>query len=347
MAITMKKVAEAAGVSIATVSHVVNKSRYVSKETAKRVLDAIEELGYYQNVIVGSIRSKKTYTIGLVLPVISNEIFGTLAEKIQSILFKKGYNLMICNTSYDQKLELDAFNTLLMKKADAIIAVPSSLDITKVSEIKEMGIPIVLVDRVLKGFDVDCVRVDNYRGTYDITKHLIGLGHRNIGYIDRKAELSHSLDQRKGYIQALEDSRIKYDPGYVINAEGYAYVDGVESVKRLIAKAPSLTAVLCYFDVMALGAMRGLIELGYSVPGDISVAGYDGMPFTAATIPSITTVSIPVENLAKKTCSLVLKRLKQKDDRENADVNRPTSSIVLAPELTIRESTAPPRRPKK
>ncbi len=184
--------------SIATVSHVVNKTRYVSKDTTKRVLDAIEQLGYYQNVIVGSLRSKKTYTVGLVLPVISNEIFGALAEKVQGILFKKGYNLIICNTSYDQKLELDALNTLLMKKADAIIAVPSSPDVKKLSEIRDMGIPIVLVDRVFDGFDVDCVRVDNYKGTYDITKYLIGLGHERIGYIDRKEELSHSLDQRKG-----------------------------------------------------------------------------------------------------------------------------------------------------
>jgi LacI family transcriptional regulator len=179
--VTVKDVAKRAGVSIATVSHVINKTRFVSEDLTARVNDAIKELGYYPNQLVGGLRKKKSYTIGLVLPSISNETFGLLAETIQKLLFKQGYNLIICNTSNDVAIEEDALNTLLMKKADAIIAIPTSRDGAKLKEIQRMDVPLVLVDRVIPGLAVDTVRVDNYRGTYEAITHLIDLGHRAIG----------------------------------------------------------------------------------------------------------------------------------------------------------------------
>lgn len=345
MAVTIKDVANEAGVSTATVSHVINKTRYVSEDVTARVLNAIEKLGYYPNLLVGSLRKKKTYTVGLVLPSISNETFGLLAERIQKILFKFGYNLIICNTSYNTILERDAFNTLLMKKTDAIIAIPASSDVDKLNEIKDMGIPIVLVDRVINGLNVDTVRVDNFKGAYDMIEYLISLGHRSIGYIDRKADQSHSLEQKMGYKKALEDHGILYNPANVIHAKGYDYKSGIDSVKTLIQKNPNITAVSAYYDVVAFGAMRGLLDMGYRVPEDISVVGYDAMPFTAASSPRLTTVLSPVNKLAKETCNLVIKRLEQKHSREQKDIQEEKeANIVIMPKLIIRESTAPPRR---
>jgi LacI family transcriptional regulator len=337
MTATVKDVAKLAGVSIATVSHVINKTRFVSEETTTRVNEAIDELGYYPNMLVSGLRNKKTYTIGLVMPSISNETFGLLAETIQKLLFSSGYNLIICNTSYDLDIEEEAFNTLIRKKADAIIAIPSNREGKKLKEIKEMGIPIVLVDRVISDFPVDTVRVDNVKGTYEAIKYLIGLGHQAIGYIDRKVDQSHSLEQKLGYKKALEEHGIPIDSSNIVRAD-YDYASGMTAVKKLIQKNPQLTAVFAYYDITALGALRGILEMGYRVPEDFSVIGYDGMPITKVSWPRLTTVSFPAYRIAKTTCDLLIKRLKRDDGR-----NEKEEDIVIVPKLIVQDSTASPR----
>jgi LacI family transcriptional regulator len=338
MSVTIKDVAKRAGVSIATVSHVINKTRFVSEETTARVNEAIDELGYYPNMLVGSMRKKKTYTVGLVMPSISNETFGLLAETIQKMLFKFGYNLIICTTSYDFDIEEEAFNTLLMKKADAVIAIPSDREGEKLKEIKSMGIPIVLVDRVIPDLLVDTVRVDNISGTQSAITHLIQLGHRSIGYIDRKIDQSHSLEQKVGYKKALEEHGLFLDPANIIRADGYDYASGISAVKALIQKTPQLTAIFAYYDITALGALRGILDMGYRVPEDFSVVGYDGMPITKVSSPRLTTISFPVRRIAKTTCDLLIKRLERSKDRQEKE-----QDIAIMPKLIVRDSTAAPR----
>ena len=336
--ITIKDVAHRAGVSTATVSHVINKTRFVSEDATKRVNDAIAELGYYPNLLVRSLRGKKTYTIGLVLPSISNETFGLLAETIQKILFSSGYNLIICATAYDHVIEEEAFNTLIMKKADAIIAIPSDRMVDKLKEIIRMGIPVILVDRVIHDLDVDTVRLDNVKGTYAAMNHLIELGHRSIGYIDRKMDQSHSLEQKLGYKKALEDHSIPFDQRNIVRADDYNYEAGITAIKTLLQKNPHITAVIAYYDIIAMGALRGISDLGYSVPEDISVIGYDGMPLTNVSWPRLTTVNFPVERTAKATCNLLIQRLEQE-----AGLVTKEKDIVIVPKLIVRDSTASPR----
>ena len=335
---TVKDVAKLAGVSIATVSHVINKTRFVSEGTSARVNEAIEELRYYPNMLVSGLRNKKSYTIGLVMPSISNETFGLLAETIQKLLFSSGYNIIICTTSYDDDIELEAFNTLIRKKADAIIAIPSNREGKKLKEIKGMGIPIVLVDRVIPDFPVDTVRVDNVKGTYEAIKYLIGLGHQAIGYIDRKIDQSHSLEQKLGYKKALEEHGIPFNSANILRADAYDYESGITAVKKLIQKNSQLTAVFAYYDIVAMGALRGILEMGYRVPEDFSVIGYDGMPFTRVSWPRLTTVLFPVYRIAKTTCDLLIKRLEQVDGQDEKETD-----IVILPKLIVQDSTASPR----
>jgi DNA-binding LacI/PurR family transcriptional regulator len=336
--VTIKDVARRAGVSTATVSHVINKTRFVSEETTDLVNHAIEDLGYYPNMLVGSLRKKKTYTIGLVMPSISNETFGQLAEIIQKTLFKCGYNLIISTTAYNLEIEKQAFNTLLMKKVDAVIAIPSNPQATKLIEIKGMGIPIVVIDRVIPEFVVDTVRVDNYQGMKNAISYLIGLGHRHIGYIDRKVDQSHSLEQKSAYTSALEEHGIPLNLAYIFRAKGYDYDSGINAGKQLIQENPSLTAIAAYYDITALGALRGIIDLGYRVPEDISVIGFDGMPITQVSCPRLTSVCFPVEQIAKTACNLLIKRLERDEAKQEKE-----KDIVLVPELIIRESTTAPR----
>ena len=343
MSITIREVAELSGFSIATVSHVINKTRYVSPEVTDKVLYAIKELNYYPNLIVRSLRNKKTNTIGLIMPSISNEMYGALAENIQKILFHKGYSLILCNTSYDPILEIQALNTFIMKKADAIIIIPVNENNDKLIEIQGMNIPVLLVDRTIKDLSIDTVRVDNFKGEYEAVNYLIKLGHKHIGYIDRKVDLSHSIEQREGYYQALKDNNIPIDDKNVIRANGYYYKSGIETVKDLVYKNPKITAISCFYDVLAFGAMRGLLDLGYKIPDDFSIIGFDGMPFTEATTPRLTTMFTSVKDIAIEACRIVLDRLDQKDLEKMTDnaSSLEAETVLIKPELIIRESTGP------
>lgn len=340
--VTISDVAREAGVSTATVSHVLNKTRYVSDDLTQRVNNAVKQMGYYPNQLVGSLRKKKTFTIGLILPSISNETLGGLAERIQRLLFGYGYNLIICNTSYDEEQEERALDTLLMKKADAIIAIPAGPRSDKLCEIKRMGVPIVLVDRTVEGLYVDSVLVDNRQGAFELTTYLLGLGHREIGYIDRKRAQSHSAQQRQGYLDALKSQGVTVRSCNIATADGFDYEAGYRAAQRLLRSNPNITALFGYYDVVAFGALRAAMDLGFEVPKTISVAGYDGMPFSRYAIPRLTTVLFPVEELAKKACELVISRLEEKERRDQ-EPSAPRSTLIT-PGVVVGESTGKPGR---
>jgi len=196
-----------------------------------------------------------------------------------------------------------------------------------------MRIPTVFIDRVIPGFDVDSVLIDNFQGTYDAISYLIKvLNHKKIGYIDRLYDHSHNLDQKRGYRQSLEDNKLQFNEKLIIRAEGFDYHAGIKAVKKLLSKNMDVTAIFAFYDIIALGALRGIIEMGFKVPDDISLIGYDGMPLTAVCSPSLTTVKIPLMKLANNACNLLLKRFENN--------NLKTAIIKLNPHLLIRESTS-------
>lgn len=336
MSITIKDVAEDADVSTATVSHVINKTRNVSEAVALRVQASMAKLNYYPNQIVGSIRRKRTYTVGLVIPSIANETFGMLADHIQRILFKSGLSLIVFNSYHDCAMEEDALNAMLMKRVDAVFAIPASRTATKLQEVINANIPVILLDRELTNCEVDVVKTDNFAGEYMAINYLIRMGHRRIGYVDRMVELSHSIEQRNGYIKALEDNGISYDPSYVVGAQGHYFKAGISAVQTLMLRHPDITAIACYYDLMAFGVIRGLLDIGYKVPQDVSVIGFDNMIFTEATWPSMTTVEVPLKQMAEEACELLLRRIKEKDEDETQE--RTPKKIALAAKLMIRES---------
>jgi LacI family transcriptional regulator len=333
---TIKDVAIKAGVSTATVSHVINKTRNVSVEVEKRVNNAIKELNFYPNRLVGSLRGKGTFTIGMIIPSIVNETFGRLAEYIQTRLFDLGYNLIVCNTSYSPELEEKALNTFLMKKVDTVIAIPANSHCKKLEEIFQTEIPVILVDRLLEGLRTDAVVVDNYKGQYEMINYLIRMGHKKIGYIDRMIAQSHSIAQKQGYIDALNDNGIEVNKDYILNATGHFYQAGIDAAQVLVHRNKDLTVIACYYDPIAFGVMRGLFDLGYRIPEDISVVGYDNMFFTGATYPALTTIETPVMDMAEATCGILMTRLEEKRVKKKQTTN--VQRIILQPKLIIRES---------
>ena len=337
---TILDVARRAGVSTATVSHVLNKTRYVSDALVERVERAVRELDYYPNQLGGSMRTKKSYTVGLIVPSIANETLGTVAERIERILFEHGYNLIICSTAYDCALEERALDTLLMKQTDAIIAIPTGGCTEKLRQTAEKGVPIVLADRRIEQLPADSVLVDNVRGAYELVQHLISLGHRNIGYIDRMTPQSHSIDQREGYLRALAQNGIPVRACNIAEAQGYDYKAGYTAAQSLLQNR-DLTAIFAYYDVTALGAMRAALDMGYRVPEDLSIAGYDGMPFCGFVSPRLTTVQFPAEELAQRVCALVIERLRGGQEARQSE-NR---FVTITPQLVLGESTCAVRKP--
>lgn len=339
MRVTIKDVASDANVSIATVSHVINHTRGVSEEAARRVLESVERLKYYPNQVVGSIRRKRTNTVGLLIPSIANETMSCIANLIQTNLFRNGLSLTVFSSHHDSATEESALRSMLMKRVDAIFAVPSSLSSAALQEVKHTRIPVILLDRELMDGDFDTVRCDNYKGEFMAINYLFRMGHRHIGYIDRMVDLSHSVEQRRGYLDALEANGIPFDDRFMVRAQGHFYQAGVEAAQTLMLRCPEITVIACYVDLIAFGVIRGLLDLGYRVPEDVSVVGYDNMSFTEATWPSLTTVDISLDTLCDSACNLLLRRLEEKSENEEEDAQAaPHEKIILEPRLVLRES---------
>ncbi len=337
MRVTIKDVAADANVSTATVSHVLNNTRNVSDEVAQRVRASLARLNYYPNQVVSSIRRKRTNTIGLLIPSIANETMSRIADYIQGILFQNGLSLTIFSSHHDGEIEEQAVRSMLMKRVDAILAIPSSLSSPSLLEAKRVGIPVILLDRELSDGDFDVVRCNNYQGEYLAVNYLIRMGHRHIGYVDRMVKLSHSMEQRRGYLDALRNNGLESDDRYIVSAHGHYYHAGVEAAQSLMLHASEITAIACYYDLIAFGVIRGLLELGYRVPEDVSVIGYDNMIFTEATWPSLTTVDISLKSIAENACRLLMQRLEEKDADDGSHSQEPIKT-TLEPRLILRES---------
>lgn len=341
MSVTIRDVAKDAGVSIATVSHVVNGTKNVREPVAQRVRESIERLNYYPNQVSGGLRTKKTSTVGLLLPSLANETFARLADNIQRILFEQGFNLIVCSSHNDGETEERALSMMMMKRVDAVLAIPTSLQCPKLEEIAKLNIPIILLDRKIQDLAADTVVADNYKGEYMAVSYLIRKGHRNIGYVDRMVQQSHSLAQLRGYIDALQDNGIAYDESLVVRANGHYYRAGMDAAQTLMQRGKKITAIACYYDLMAFGVIRGLLDLGYRVPDEVSVVGYDNMLFTEASCPRMTTVETPSRQIAEEACSLLVRRLGESAEKKKEKrTEEEQVHIVLAPKLVVRESVS-------
>ncbi|NQT66569.1 MAG: LacI family DNA-binding transcriptional regulator [Actinobacteria bacterium] len=330
--VNIKDIARKAQVSVATVSHVINRTRFVSDELIKRVEQTMIDLDYQPNLLAGSLRTKKTSTIGLIIPDSSNMIFAEVSKNIENILFSRNYNVIVCNSSYDINRELEHLKTLRSKMVDGVLIVPATLEGEHLEKFKNIGIPIVILDRTLPDINIDTVVADNYKGGYDAAKYLENLGHTNIGYIDRIYDLPHSLGRKNGFIRALEEKGILFNKDNIVRG-GFTFNDGVEASKKILKKNPGITAIFSFNDISALGAIRGLTELGLRVPKDISVVGYDDIPLSSIYIPSLTTVCYPVSEMAKEASKLLLKRISK-------PIFKKADRIIIPNELIIRESTS-------
>ncbi len=330
---TMKDVAEKSGVSVATVSHVINKTRFVSKKITDRVNQAIAELNYYPSVVAQSLKSNQTKTIGMMVPNNSNPFFADLIRGVEDTCYDQGYNLILCNTDDNKNKQLNYLKVLIAKQVDGLIVVVTDREEKIAGLLSRQAIPVSLIDRDVPGLEADYFRSDNELGGYLAARHLIDLGHKKIGCISGPGELNTSIRRIAGFHRAMAETGLKVVPQWEVTGD-FKSRGGYEAMKQILSLAKRPSAIIAGNDLMAMGSLCAAYEHGLKVPEDISVVGYDDILLASYACPPLTTILQPKHELGGMTAKALLARIKDKD--------LPKQSILLEPRLIVRDSTAPP-----
>lgn len=331
MAVTIKDIAYLAGVSKTTVSKVINnKDDSISKSTRDKILQIMKEQNYVPNKLAQSLVTKRTKTIGLLIPDIRNPFFTDISRGAEDFARKEGYNIIFCNTDEDYEKEVECVSMLCEKMIDGIIFAPSSNTSDKKHLYSDLKTPVVLVDRKIELANAKgIVKVDNKNGTYEGTKHLIKQGHRNILYLSGPLKNDISKERLQGYIMALEKSDILVKEENIVEGE-YKYEWAYEFIKNL--DEIKYTAICCGNDLIAIGAIQALKEKKFKIPEDVSVVGFDDIETAKLIDPSLTTIRQPAYEMGEKASEILIDNLKN-NSGESA------KTITFKQQLIIRNST--------
>ncbi len=330
MSPTIYAVAKKAGVSISTVSRVINNSSPVSDKLRKKVNEAIEKLNYQPNALAQSLIKAETRTVGLITPDISNPFFSLLAKGAEELAKIHNYSLILCNSNDDPKAETEYIDILLKKQVDGLIFTGTRCKNEYINQLIEDQFPIVVVDREIEeGNDANLIFTNNKDGAYQATKYLTHLGHKDIAYIAGYPDVKTDKDRFEGYKKALEEASISFKKDLVIIGN-YHWKDAYDSVKNLLKKGKSFSAVFATNDLMAMGAIKALEEKNLKVPDDVSVIGFDDILFASIVNPPLTTVAQPTYQMGENAMRLLIDVIKKR-------ITKPRK-VVLETRLIIRES---------
>jgi LacI family transcriptional regulator len=328
---TIKDVARAADVSTATVSHVLNGTRYVSDEVQRRVVEVMERLNYQPNWVARGLRTKKTNLLALVIPDITNPFFSDLARGFQDAADQSGYVVVVCNTDRVLKRELRYLDMLRQQRVDGLVLNPAEVTAGDLKQLLRAQVPVILIGSQIDDPEFDLVMVDNVRGGFDAVQHLIHLEHRRIGLVCGPRTTSSGALRYQGYCQALETNGIPYQETLVAENE-FTYEGGYHCMQSLLAQEPQLTAVFAASDVMALGAKEAIEDAGLRIPADLSLIGFDDIPEVTRTSPKLTTISQPRYQMGWETAQLLIQRVEHSISPERR-------KVVMEHSLVVREST--------
>ena len=336
----IKDVAERAEVSITTVSHVINDTRYVSDDLKARVLGAMAALNYRPNTLARSLRSGRSRTIGLVIPDISNLFFAEISRKIEDKGFEYGYSVILCNTDDDREKEKRYINVLLEKQVDGIIFISVGAAKDNIFNKMEMDIPIVVADRDISSLTSDVVLIDNHEGGFKATNYLISLNHKRIACITGPSLMTPSALRVEGYRHALNEAGIPIDDSLICQGD-FRYEGGKLCMIDLLNNPEPPTAVFVCNDMMALGAYRAIHECGKIIPKDISLVGFDNIPFSQTAYPALTTMAQPIVEMAKTAVDLLVERIQIMQNMKHSHDSVPDyKRVILDAQLIERESSA-------
>jgi LacI family transcriptional regulator len=333
--VTIRAVANAAGVSVSTVSNVISgRHQQMSPETLERVRTAMNALSYQPNPVARSLVTRKTATIGLVMSDVRNPLYPPVTVGAEAACREAGYGLLLA-TAADPESELRAVELMYAKRVDALVVFSVSYvnpDNRRLDELQQRGFPIVPINRPLSDDSaLSAVWFDHEGGAYQATQHLIELGHRKIMHVTGPADRLTAIDRRRGFERAMCDAGLPTGPDSVLEAD-FSFTTGERLAPALLEREP--TAIFAGGDALAMGMLRGLLRLGHRVPEDISLIAFGNPEFVRYTTPAMTTIDLPVSEAGRAAVELALHRLQHPEERKVR---------TLTTELLVRESTAPLR----
>jgi LacI family transcriptional regulator len=329
---TMKQVAQRAGVSISTVSHVINNTRIVSSDVRQRVQGVIDELRYIPSAVARSLKNDKTNTIGVLVPNSSNPYFAELIRWIEDAAFQLGYNMILCNAHGGADKQAAYLRLLMEKRIDGLLLVASGADDEQALMLRQEAVPIVQLERALPGLEADVVYAGQEEGAWQATRHLIGLGHRAIACVSGPPDLPRARERVAGYLRAMAEAGLEVPAGRVVH-DAFTSAGGHAAFSRLLDQPHPPSAVFVTSDLMALGGLCAAGRLGLRIPAELSVIGYDDIEGAGYASPPLTTVAPPKRDMARLAIELLIERI-----RGSA---KPLREDALGSTLVVRASTGP------
>jgi LacI family transcriptional regulator len=328
---TIKDIARKVNVSYATVSRALNNKYGVKRETREKILRAAREVDYRPNAIARGLVKKQTHSIGLIIPDITNPFFPEVARGIEAGAQEAGYSIFLCNTSWDKGREMQYANLLSQKRVDGIIVAPVSPNVRAFEQALGGRIPVVYVSHAPKGTESSFVMIDNVRGGFLATQHLIETGRLPVGFIGAPED-SRALDERlEGYKRALRGHGLEVQERYIQFGD-FRRETGYRIIQRMIDEKTQPRGVFGENDLLALGVMQGARERGLDIPDQLAVVGFDDIPLASFPEIQLSTISQPKYEMGRIAVEILLDRL------HPGDTAQPPRRVVLEPELIIRRS---------
>ncbi|GAX89648.1 LacI family DNA-binding transcriptional regulator [Effusibacillus lacus] len=324
---TIYDVAKGAGVSIATVSKVIN-NLHVGKKSKEKVLKVMKELNYKPSVLASALAGKPTSTIGFLLPDLANPFVAEMARRVEDRAHERGFNLVICSTDFDSEKEALYVSLLRQKSVDGFILAGSFKNVEVIKELLEEHVPVVLLTESYPSLSVSSVKVDDFIGGYEVASHLISLGHEKIAVI---AEDANSSQERiRGYKQALQDKGLAIYEDMIVTSDSSSE-DAERVAGELLDASDPPTAIFAANDKLAICVLHAARERKLSIPDDLSVVGFDNSVLSKSTDPSLTTVGQPIQDMCSQVVDFLIEEIEGKSTTKQR--------LVMLPQLIIRKST--------
>ena len=324
---TINDVAKRAGVSPVTVSRVLNGAPNVNATTRARVNQAIGELGYVPNVVARSLRSRRTRSLALILPDITNPFWPTVARGVEDAAQKGGYSVLLCNSDENAEKQARYLEVVVSQQVDGVIIAPCDSDGEKLAILRDRGVATVVIDRRVDGWEVDTVRGDSIGGAHALVRHLIDLGHKRIAMLTGPADTSTSQDRVAGYEAALLHAGLPIDRDLVCYGE-FREASGREMMDQLLERCANLTAVFASNNAIALGAIGALAARGLRVPQDVALVCFDDLSSTSQLFPFLTVAAQPAYEMGLEAARLLLSALETKTRAAPRHIMLPSRLIV-------------------
>lgn len=332
MTVTIYDVAREAGVSMATVSRVVNNNPNVKPQTRKKVFEAIERLGYRPNAVARGLASKKTTTVGVVIPDISNSIYAEVARGIEDIANMYHYNIILCNADKKKEKEIRVINTLLEKQVDGLLFMGGAVTEEHIQAFQTSSVPIVLCATTDDKETIPSVDIDHEAAAFDAVNQLIQGGHRRIAMIAGPlTDPSNGYARYQGYKRAMEQAGLEVSDE-LVRIGNYRYESGLEAMKYFLDLPERPTAVFAATDEMGIGAIHTIQDSGLRVPEDLSVISIDNSRMASMVRPQLTAVAQPMYDIGAVSMRLLTKLM----NKESVDLTK----VVLPHEVVVRKSVA-------